>query len=266
MVGEAHVPAGIDVHTPNVARMYDYFLCGDNNFTADREAAEKVLAIGGPEVRESARANRQFLGRTVRFLADAGIHQFLDIGAGLPTQNSVHEVVRHMIPDARVAYIDNDPVVFAHGQALLSGIEGVDVIQADLREPETILGRPDMRALIDFDVPVALLLVAILHFVSDDEEPAGIIAQFRDALAPGSYLVLSHDTCDARAQDEPRATAVCNRAHGPVMPRSSAQILRFFDGFELVEPGLVYVQEWGTGHVLTNPREMTIRGAVGCKI
>jgi len=240
------IPAGLDVSTPNVARMYDYFLDGKDNFAADRAAGDQVLALV-PAVRRTVLENRRFLRRTVRFLAaEAGIGQFLDIGVGLPTQGAVHEVAHEVNPEARVAYVDYDPVVVSHGNALLAEPDRSVVVQADLRRPAELLSLPAIREHVDFSRPVALLLVAILHFVSDDDDPGGIMATLREALAPGSYLVLSHVSNDRL--DDPEAAERVRKLYAessqPLWARPREEVLHFFDGFELVEPGLVPAYEW----------------------
>ena len=218
-------------------------LAGKDNFPADQATAEAALAIA-PELRVMARENRAFLRRAVRFLAaEAGIRQFLDIGTGLPTQGNVHEVAQEVAPDARVVYVDADPVVLVHGRALLAGSDKVIIIQADLRRPEELLDDPELRGLIDFAQPVAVLLVAVLHAVTDAEDPIGIVTRLRDAMAPGSYLVVSHSSAEGMAEVSARVGAVLGRA-APFVPRTRAQLLRFFDGFELVEPGLVFAPQW----------------------
>src|SRR6266545_2612913 len=222
---------GIHVTTPNVARIYDYWLGGKDNFAADRDAAEKILTLI-PEARFAARANRAFLGRAVQFLARAGIRQFLNIGTGLPTQANVHEVAHQVNPGARVVYVDNDPVVLAHARALLNDTGATVIIEADLRDPQKILEDPGLRTLIDFGEPVAVLMVAILHFITEAEDPLAIVSRFREVMVPGSYLALSE------------VTAVYRQATAPMVPRSHAQVGAFFDGFELVEPGVVYAPQW----------------------
>lgn len=236
---------GIDVRTPNAARIYDYLLGGKDNYAADREGAEKFLAVA-PEIRFAARENRAFLIRAVRFLAaEAGIRQFLDIGSGLPTQRNVHEVAHEIAPDARIVYVDYDPVVIAHSRELLSGVDHAIAIQADARRPDEILNHPKLRTLIDLDQPVALLLVGLLFLIADDDDPAGIVARFREAMAPGSYLALSHMTGDGqRPEAVRRLVQVFERAREPMVPRTREQIQRLFDGFELVNPGLAPIAAW----------------------
>ncbi len=234
----------IDATVPNVARVYDYMLGGKDNFPVDRAAAEQILAAF-PEAREGVRQNRAFLGRVVEYLAgQAGIRQFLDIGAGLPTQKNVHEVARAITPDARVVYVDNDPVVCVHGRGLLEESDEVAMVEADLRQPDRILGDPTTRALIDFDQPVALLLVAILHFIPDEDDPFGVVARLRDAVAPGSYLVISHmlDSEERRA-DTDQVRTVYSRASAGVQPRTRDQIMRFFEGFELLDDDVLIPPE-----------------------
>ncbi len=237
-------PAGVDPRRANVARVYDYLLGGSHNFLADQDVGRALVAVE-PNAREAARANRAFLGRAVRFLSQAGIRQFLDIGSGIPTQGNVHEAAQQADPGARVVYVDVDPVAIAHSKTILAGNENAAVIDADLRDPEKILAHPAARGLIDFDQPVGLLLVAVLHFIADDEEPRRLVATLRDALAPGSYLVVCHGTDESKPAVAQAAEKVYNRSvAGRAKLRSRAEIERFFDGFELVEPGVTYLSTW----------------------
>jgi hypothetical protein len=239
------VPPAIDVNTPNVARIYDYMLGGKDNFGADRAAAEQVLAAY-PESREGVRYNREFLGNAVRYLVEqAGIRQFLDIGTGLPTQQNVHEVAQSCAPDARIVYVDNDPMVCVHGRALLAGVDGVAMADADLRKPEQILDHPEIRQAIDFNQPAAVLLVATLHFIQDEDDPYSAVSRIAAELAPGSYLVISHlvDT-EVRHPDAVQVTQVYERASSAgLKPRTEAEIMRFFEGFELVDKDLFIAPE-----------------------
>ncbi|HEY1318845.1 MAG TPA: SAM-dependent methyltransferase, partial [Streptosporangiaceae bacterium] len=180
------VPPGVDTKRANVARVYDYWLGGTHNFLADQDVARAIAAIE-PNVRVFARANRAFLGRAVRFLAAAGIHQFLDIGSGIPTEGNVHEVAQQAAPGARVVYADIDPVAIAHSKAILAGNEDATIIDGDLREPGKVLAHESTQRMLDFSQPVALLLMNVLHFISDAEDPRGIVARLRDALPSGSY-------------------------------------------------------------------------------
>jgi hypothetical protein len=240
--------AGIDVKVPSPARIYDYLLGGKDNFAADRELAEVILRQA-PVARAGALANRRFLGRAVEFLARAGIRQFLDLGTGLPSQNNVHEVAQRVCPDARVVYVDNDPVVLNHGEALLAGGESTVVICEDMREPERILAHPDVQRLIDFSEPVAVMFVSVLHFVTDEQDPWGIVSAMTEPLVPGSYLTLSHSTLDGRPAEFIAEFEKTYRVSAPLVVRSREAVTRFFDGFELVDPGLVYTTEWRSDEV-----------------
>lgn len=261
-----HEPAGLDVTTANIARMYDYFLDGKDNFAADRQAADKLTALM-PQLPAVARANRSFVRRAVRFAAGQGIRQFIDVGAGLPTQGNVHEVARQAAPDARVVYVDNDPVVCSHGRALLAD-RAVGIIEADLRCPEQIISHPLTWTLIDLAEPVALLFTSVLHFVPDDGAARAVIARFAEVMAPGSCLVISHGTLETRP-DDPRArlsTEVYSRASAPLALRPVESVRSLFDGFELVDPGLVWISQWRP-----SPSEgvckvaETLRGGVGLR-
>jgi hypothetical protein len=243
----------INTGVPNPARIYDYLLGGKDNFPADRDVAEQVLAIA-PVARDVVGDNRAFLRRAVRFLtSEAGIRQFIDLGSGLPTQGNVHEVAQADAADARVVYVDNDAMVVTHSRALLAGDNTV-AVQADLREPERILAHPEVRQLIDFDQPVALLLMAILHFLPDDEDPFGIVARFRDALPAGSYLAISHGTRDIPARPDmspeemtemgTKVERLYQLTTASLVTRTHAEVERFFDGLDLLDPGVVEIQRW----------------------
>jgi SAM-dependent methyltransferase len=223
--------------------MYDYFLGGSHNFQLDREAAEAILAVY-PDVRLVARANRAFLGRAVRYLAEEGIDQFLDIGSGLPTVGSVHEIAHQTNPAARVVYVDNDPVAVHHSLHVLRNIPGSSAIQADARDPVSILRHPEVIRLLDFTRPIGLLMLASLHFVTDDEVAYRLAVMLREALAPGSFLVVSHATYDGVPEQVAGADAGWRNADHQVRRRWRAEIEPFLEGFELVEPGLVYVPLW----------------------
>ncbi|MGK4583856.1 SAM-dependent methyltransferase [Kitasatospora sp. HPMI-4] len=242
---ELRPPADLRPEIPHPARMYDYYLGGKDNFPADREAAERVMALG-PVVRISARANRAFLQRAVRHLSELGVKQFLDIGTGIPTAGNTHEIAQRVHPDAKVVYLDNDPIVLVHSRALLAAGHGTAVVvDGDLRRPAAILDDPEVRRAIDFGQPVALLLCAVLHFVDDAEDPHGIVRQLVDALPSGSYLALSHGTSEfLPPADRGRGAAVYRTASARLTPRDREQVLRFFDGLELLEPGLVTAPFW----------------------
>jgi len=238
----SRLPEGLDTSIPNVARMYDYYLGGKDNFEADRQAAEEIMRLV-PVTRAEARSNRQFLRLAVRYLmTEAGISQFLDIGTGLPTKGAVHEVAGEVSPEAHVAYVDYDPVVVLHAQALLTEPDRSVALRADLRETAALLKNPVIRSHLDFGRPVAVILLAVLHFISDDDDPAGIIATIKDTIAPGSYLVISH-VVPGRVGDKEVDAAVADRvrkiydqASARLHPRTPEEIKRLLDGFEVIEP------------------------------
>jgi SAM-dependent methyltransferase len=234
-----------DITVPHISRVYDYWLGGKDNFAADRELGEQTL-LAYPNIVDSVRANRAFLVRSVRFLTtEMGIRQFLDIGAGLPTADNIHEVAQREAPDSRVVYADNDPVVLTHARALLrSTPEGaLAYLDADLRDPDTILA--EAAETLDFSKPIAVMLIGVLHCIPDADDPAGLVRRLLDAVPPGSYLVIAHPASDIHANQIGAATKRLNQVMAdPVTMRSHAQVARFFDGLDLVEPGLVQVHRW----------------------
>jgi hypothetical protein len=262
-------PPEIDVSKPHPARMYDYFLGGKDNFAADRATATQVLDSWG-SVRTAVRENRAFLGRAVKYLAgEAGISQFLDLGTGLPSANNVHEVAQAINPEARVVYADNDPIVLAHARALLaSGPRGVTAyLDADVRNPETILANPVVRDTLDFGMPIALMLVAVLHFLPDEDDPRRIVRTLVDALPSGSYLVASHAT----AEHNPEGLSGAGRAYGQGGLRGAIRTsdefgeLAFAD-LQLVDPGVVLVSEWRPEEPIRPlPSEVNTYGGVARK-
>lgn len=268
-VGDDHpAPAGINPGVASPARMYDYYLGGKDNFAADRAAAEKALSVV-PHGRSVARANRWFLIRAVDYCARQGITQYVDLGTGIPTSPNVHETARVLIPDTRVLYVDNDPVVTTHNRALLADKQdGVVAAEGDIRDPEGILASPELRQLIDFRQPVAVLLVAVLHFIRDQEDPAGIVRTFIDHMAPGSFLVLSHITSTGT---RPEVVATIEEAYrgasAPAVFRTEDQIRAWFGGLELVEPGLVDTADWRNHHGirLAEPPALRILAGIGRK-
>ncbi|HVB43896.1 MAG TPA: SAM-dependent methyltransferase [Streptosporangiaceae bacterium] len=234
-----------NVNTPNVARIYDYYLGGKHNYETDREAARKVLGVA-PDVPMAALENRAFLQRAVRFLVqEAGISQYVDIGPGLPTQGNVHQIVQQYAPGARVVYIDNDPFVVQHGQSLLSGQAGISIASGDLRHPDQLLGNPILRELIDLNKPVGLCMTLVLHFIPESEGAHEIVGCLLEALCPGSCIVISHVTDEGR---EARAlsdiTDTYNQATAPLVMRSRDEISSFFNGTDLINPGLVFLSQW----------------------
>jgi hypothetical protein len=262
--------AEIDTSKPHAARIYDYLLGGKDHFAIDRETAEKGIKLI-PTGRTAARENRTFLGRAVSYLvAEAGIRQFLDIGTGLPSANNVHEVAQAEAPESRVVYVDNDPIVLAHARALLTSTpQGRSAyIEADLGEPETILGAPALAATLDMTKPVALMLVGLLHFVPDEQDPARAVATLVDALPPGSYVTVSHGS----PEFNPEAAAAWSRTWRdsgvPFQLRTTDEVADLaFRGLDLVEPGLVVVSEWrpqGAGP-RPLPAEVAVVGGVAGK-
>ncbi|MER6710208.1 MULTISPECIES: SAM-dependent methyltransferase [unclassified Streptomyces] len=242
----AWAPRSIDISVPSVSRMYDYYLGGSHNFEVDREAARRAMEFmpGLPKIMQ---ANRAFMRRAVRYAADQGITQFLDIGSGIPTFGNVHEIAQAASPGAHVVYVDHDPVAVAHSQAVLEGNEDAAVVAADLRKPQEILRSPEVERLIDLNQPVALLLVAILHFVEDEDDPYGAVAELREALAPGSLLVLTHASYEGIPLPPERAGGavdVYEDIRNPLIMRSREEIARFFEGYDMVEPGLVAMPRW----------------------
>ena|SRR5690242_12493455 len=259
-MGPVGMGGGVDSDRPNVARMYDYFLGGSHNFAADREAAERAAAAL-PRIRPLLRHNRAFLGRCVRALLAEGVDQFLDLGSGIPTVGNVHEVAQAADPAARVVYVDIDAVAVAHGEHLLRDNPNATALQADLRDPAGILDHPAITGLLDFDRPVAVLLVSVLHFVPDADDPAGIVAAYRDRLAPGSHLAISHawlEDLPPEAGDVGTFSKVYAQTGTPLTYRTRDQITGLFDRTTLLDPGVVPVPTWRPGKPLAP--ELDIHG------
>ncbi|GAA3826427.1 SAM-dependent methyltransferase [Sphaerisporangium flaviroseum] len=265
-MSEYEVPSGVDPFTPSVARIYDYYLGGKDNFAADREAAEKIIEIL-PNVRDVARENREFLIRTVTYLSEQGIRQFLDVGAGLPTQRNVHQVAQELAPESRVVYVDNDPIVLTHAHALLAQNDRVVALRADMRDPQALIDHPEVREHLDFTQPVAILLLGVLHFIPDDAEAMKIVSTFRSALKPGGHLVISHGSIGPLSEDQDReGQEVFSRTSAPgVTSRTPEQVVTFFEGLELADPGVVPLQDWRPAvHLsLVKPGEAGAVGGVG---
>jgi len=260
----AWVPDGVNVDVPSSARIYDYVLGGGHNFATDREAAERLLKA--VPARDMARLNRAFLRRAVLFMVDSGIRQFLDLGSGIPTVGNVHEVAQGADPSCRVLYVDIEAIAVAHSQLLLAGNDNASVIRADLREPESILDSPEAQQMLDLDQPLGLLVVGVMQFVPDSDDPWGVMARYRDRLAPGSYLAMSHFTPDGMPEAMARAVEVFKTTQEPAYPRAHSEVTRFFDGFELVDPGLVYTVQWrpeSPSEVGDEPHRSNLYAAVG---
>jgi S-adenosyl methyltransferase len=234
----------IDTTIAHPARVYDYWLGGKDNFAVDREAAEEVLRAR-PAIRLNVRSNRAFLARSVRYLtAEAGVRQFLDIGTGIPSANNTHEVAQSVIPAARVAYVDNDPIVLAHARALLTSTSGpTSYIDADLRDFAAVLA--EAARTLDFGQPVAIMLIAVLHLIPDEDDPWGIVAKLMAAVPSGSYLVISHPASDVEADSAAQAAQRYNeRVASPMRRRSRDEVRRFFDGLDMLDPGVVQLHQW----------------------
>jgi hypothetical protein len=258
--GTAQDPAAdltIDTSVAHPARVYDYWLGGKDNFAADREAAERVLAVT-PGLRWRVQANRRFLARAVRYLAgEAGVRQFLDIGTGIPSANNTHQVAQEVAPDARIVYVDNDPIVLSHARALLtSGPQGAtQYVHGDVRDPGPII--ESAAETLDFGQPVALMLIGVLHLIQDSEDPWGIVAWLMAQLPAGSYLAISHPAIDIAPGQAEAQRRYNERVSTPQTLRDRDQVARFFEGLELVEPGLVYVHAWRPGEFETAPEGAT---------
>ncbi|HEX4702854.1 MAG TPA: SAM-dependent methyltransferase [Pseudonocardiaceae bacterium] len=242
------VPPGVDISVPSVARLYDFMLGGGHNFAADREVGVQIERTM-PGLRQAARVNRAFLGRVVRFMVEQGIRQFLDIGSGIPTVGNVHEVAQQADPECRVVYVDRDPIAVAHSELMLAANDNADVLMADIRDPDGILASAPARRLLRLDEPVGLLMLLMLHWIPDDSDPLGLLVRFRDRLASGSFLAVTHVTGDNQDDKLTEATGVIERSKSPdqITLRSREQIMPMFGDFEIIEPGLVGCALWRPG-------------------
>jgi SAM-dependent methyltransferase len=237
----------LELDVPSAARIYDYSLGGSHNFKVDRDFAEQVFGYV-PWVPNINRLNRSFMWRVVRFYLDQGIRQFLDLGSGIPTVGNVHEVAQQRVPEARVVYVDYEPLAYQHASGLLADNPNATIIQADIRDPATILDHPDTRELLDFSEPLGLLMVGVLLFIGPADHPADLVATYRQRLAPGSLLAISH-LCDEHAPPEQReqvaaAVAAYQDANEQLHVRTSEEITSWFDGMQIVEPGVVFLPDW----------------------
>jgi SAM-dependent methyltransferase len=266
--GALAVNPDFDITQPNVARIYDYILGGKDNFPVDRAVGDELLRVL-PEVQRACHQNRYFLQRVVQFLVThMGIRQIIDIGTGLPTRGNVHEVAQNISPDVRVVYVDYDPIVIAHANALLVpfGKDAVAARQADIRKPQNVINAVETTGLIDFTQPVAVLMFAILHFIPDDEDPGNIVSQLASVLAPESYIAISHMTDDEVEPDRADAAVAAYKAAETAVPRSAAEIMLLFGDLKMVPPGLVSIDTWPmlVPSDAKRPRAM-MYGGVGCK-
>ncbi|MGH3767838.1 MAG: SAM-dependent methyltransferase [Pseudonocardiaceae bacterium] len=263
------VPASTDKILPNAARVYDYQLDGSHNFGADRDMAKRILQVV-PTARDSCRIQRSFLRRAVLFMVDSGIRQFLDIGSGIPTVGNVHEIAQRADPECRIVYVDKDTVAVAHSELLLAGNDRAVAVRANLCDVENILDDPKTKQLLDFDQPIGLLMLWVLHFVPDSWDPVGILARYRNRLAPGSYLAVSHGTTDGNLAGLSEVLELYQNISEPAYFRSYQEVLGLFAGFELVEPGLVSSASWrpsGPGDISDNAEiNKTFYSGVGRKL
>jgi SAM-dependent methyltransferase len=241
------IPADVDLDRPNPARILDYFLGGAHNFAVDRAAA-KQAAQAMPEVAKGMRASRSFLRRAVTHMAESGIDQFLDLGSGIPTVGNVHEIAHRLNPGAHVVYVDNEPIAVAHSRTILGVNPLVAPVRADLRHPDSVLNLPEVRGLIDFTRPVGLTAVSVLHYLPDADDPHGLVEAYRQALAPGSFMAISHATLDFVPEDQlgsvDRVDRIYRDISAQLHPRPYGEIAKFFTGLELLDPGVVPVRQW----------------------
>jgi hypothetical protein len=261
------LPKNVDLTRPSAARLYDFFLGGAFHFEVDRELGRQVAA-SVPGVFDFAQLNRAFLWRAVRHLSAQGVDQFLDIGSGLPSAGNVHEVAQRENPDAHVVYVDNEPVAVAHSELMLKDNDKATVIEADLREPAKVLALAKRTGLLDFDRPIALLTVAVLHFVPESDRPAAVLAEYRDALPDGSYLAMSHLTMDAVSDQVTQLVNLYKGTQNPAITRSMAEVTALFDGFDIVEPGIVFTPLWhpeSPEDVGEHPERSAVYAGVGRK-
>lgn len=260
-------PAEFDPDRPNAARVYDYYLGGASNLKVDRDFGKRVLEVL-PEARDYALFNRAFLRRAVRYCASRGVRQFLDIGAGIPTVGHTHEIAQQVDPDCRVVYVDNEALAVAHSELLLTDNPNAAAVQADLRQPDAVLNARETRRLLDFDEPIAVLMVALLHFIPDEDDPKRLLKRYHQALLPGSYLVMSHATDEGLNMRVGAAAEMYRVTNKPACVRDRARIIELFEGFELVEPGVVYTPQWrpDSPDEVTEPHRAAALGGVGKKV
>lgn len=237
------IPDSIDMGRPSTARMYDYVLGGGHNLEADRVLVDKMLATM-PEVRRFAIMNRSFLRRAVLYMMDHGIRQFLDLGSGIPTVGNVHEIAQKVDPECRVVYVDIEPVAVAHSMLILEDNDRAVMVHADITEPDMVLHAPETERILDLTKPVGILAVTIGHHVGPERDPVGVFRRYRDAVVPGSYLAITHTSSDFPSAHNDEANEMVRRSQINIFPRSREEIMRFLEGYELVEPGLVSTSQW----------------------
>lgn len=265
MTQPSWVPEGIDLETPSVSRMYDYYLGGFHNFAPDRALADRVIAAA-PNVPAVAVANRAFLRRAVTHLVELGIRQFLDVGSGIPTVGNVHEIAQGLAPEARVVYVDLDPIAVAHSNAILAGNPNAGMVMGDLRRPEEVLADPVVTRLLDFEQPTAVLMVAVLHFIQDTDLAMRSVKAFRTAAGSGGYLVLSHIADDVGPGDvADRVKTLYRQTTAAVATRTHAEVTAMFEGCTLLPPGVVLADEWqpGTAAPIEDPQRSPVWSGIG---
>ncbi|MEV0086068.1 SAM-dependent methyltransferase [Saccharopolyspora sp. NPDC050642] len=262
------IPEGVDLEKPSAARCYDFYLGGAHNFAVDRELGRKVMEVV-PNVQEVAVNNRAFLRRAVRYCLDQGVRQFLDIGSGIPTAGNVHEIAQAVDPGTRVVYVDNEPVAVAHSRSILGDNKNATIVQADLVDVEDVLDAPETQRLLDFSQPIAVMMVALVHFVPDGSKPREVIRHYYDRLPAGSYLGFSHVTGDHYPEGVQGLVELYKSSTNPVTLRTRDEVAGMLDDFEIVEPGVVYVPDWRPDtedDVWENPERSIVYGAVGRKV
>ncbi len=260
------IPPEVDTNVPSAARIYDAFLGGGHNFAVDREFARKAKQVF-PGVDQACMANRSFMWRLVRHVVGQGVRQFLDIGSGIPTSGNVHEVAQRLDPDCRVVYVDNELVAVTHSEMLLENNSNATVVRADMRDPDSILDSAVTRGMLDFDQPIAVFMLALLHFVPDADDPAGLVARYREALPAGSFLGISHATAESRPEEMSALERLYATSSNPAVARCGEWITGLFGDFELVSPGVVFAPEWrpDPGHTPDHPEHYIFYGGLARK-
>ncbi|KFU78718.1 S-adenosyl methyltransferase [Amycolatopsis lurida] len=264
-VAGGRVPEGVDIRVPSAARVYDWLLGGSHNFDADRAVGEKVMAVL-PSGRQVAASNRAFLRRAVQYMVGQGITRFLDLGSGIPAVGNVHEIAQDMDPECQVVYVDYDKVAVAHSRLILDGNPNAAVVEEDLCEPRAVLNSPAVRALLDVDQPIGLLMVAVFHFIPDSLRPAEIVARYREALPAGSLVALSHLTADHAPREMAAVTEAMKNSRDPMYFRPYADVAALFDGLELVDPGVVSAPLWHPEPGLRDIEPDDVYAGVGRKV
>lgn len=262
------LPVGIDVAKPNAARCYDYYLGGAHNFAVDRQFARRIVSAM-PSIRQVAQSNRAFLRRAVLFCLERGVRQFLDIGAGIPTVGNIHDIAAREVSEARVVYVDNEPTAVAHGRTMLGGQDRATIIGGDLLDVDGVLNAPETRRMLDLSQPVGIMMVALLHFVPDVQAPREVLKHYHDAVAPGSFLGLSHFTGDDRPEEVDAVVELYDRSITPVTVRTRAEVAELVSSFETVDPGVVYLPEWhpeSPEDVAEDPASSCLYGVLGRKV